>query len=254
MLYQTAKGSDFLQYLPLIIGAYLIYFIISKIPVFIYRNGISAIMKKDYEKGLTTLDKTFNMNLKPAQKVQCAYAELKFGDIKKARKKLNLIMLDAKAKENAKNEARCISAIVYLNEGDLNEARELMDALYSVGFKHSNFFATYGYIAILSGDSEYYNRINDEAYDYNKDNVVIQDNYAWCKYLNGDLDEALKLYEEAIEKEPSFPEIYYNYALTLIKKENNEKAKEMLEKALEQEFFGITTIKREQVEAVLARL
>ena len=241
-----------MQFLPLLIGAYLIYFIITRIPTFIYRNGINALLKKDYEKGLATLERACNMGLKPDKQVQCAYAELKFGDIKKAKKKLNLVILDRKAKDNIKNEARCILAIVYLNEGELQDSRELLDRLYESGFKHTNFFASYGYIAILTGDREYYKKVNDEAYDYNSDNAVIKDNYSWCKYLDGDYDEALRLYEEAMEKEPKFPEIYYNYAMVLMKKENPEKAKEMLEKALEQEFFGITTIKREQVEAMLS--
>ena len=241
-----------MQFLPLIIGAYLVYLIITGIPNFIYRSGINSIVKKDYEKGLETLKKAANMGLKPNKQVQYAYAELKFGDIKKAKQKLNLIIIDGKAKENTKNEAKCILAIVYLNEGEINDARELLDKLYTGGFKHTNFFATYGYVAILTGDSEYYNKVNEEAYEYNKDNLVITDNYAWCKYLDGNYEEAVKIYEEAIEKEPKFPEIYYNYAVVLIKIENNEKAKEMLEKALEQEFFGITTIKKEQVESLLA--
>ena len=243
-----------MQYIPYIITAYLIYYIISKIPDFIYRSGIKLIFNKEYEKGLVKLEKAANMWLKPNKQVQCAYAELKFGDIKKAKTKLNIILLDRKAKEVTKNEARCILAIIYLNEGELSDAREVMDKLYKNGFKHTNFFATYGYVAILTGDHEYYNKINDEAYDYNKDNTVILDNYAWCKYLDGNCDEALKLYEEAIERAPAFPEIYYNYAVVLLKKENIEKAKEMLAKALEQEFFGITTIKREQVENMLSKI
>ena len=243
-----------MQFIPYLIIAYVIYYIISKIPVFIYRSGLNLLFKKDYEGGLKKLDKAYDMWLKSDKQVQCAYAELKFGDIKKAKKKLNMIVLDKKAKENTKNEARCILAIVNLAEGERNDAREIMDKLYQNGFKHTNFFATYGYIAILSGDSEYYNKINDEAYDYNKDNTVIVDNYAWCKYLNGNIDEALALYEAEMEKEPKFPEIYYNYAAVLLKKEETEKAKEMLEKALEQEFFGITTIKREQVEGLLGAL
>lgn len=238
------------NFIPILIGLFLVYYLWSKRSVLNYNKGIKAINNKDYEKGLSYLEKAVAQGVSPIQEIRAAYAELKFGDIKKARTKINLILLNRSLKENFKNEARCILAIVSLNQGEIEEAREILDKLYKT-YKNTNFYATYGYVAICTGDKEYYTKINKEAYEYNRDNLVICDNYAHTLYLNGEFDKSEKIYEDLIEKNPNFPEAYYNYALVLNEKNNKEKAKEMLNIALEKEFYGITTIKKEQVEDML---
>jgi tetratricopeptide (TPR) repeat protein len=241
-----------LQFVPILIGVYLAYLVITKIPMLIYGSGMKELLqKKDYEKGLLKLERAVSLGVKPMAEVRAAYAELKFGDIKKARLKLNMVLLNNKIKRVFKNEARCIMSIVHLNLGEIEEANEIMGKLYDEGFRNTNYYATYGYLAILSKNPELYNKINDEAYDYNSDSPVILDNYAFCRYLDGDCEKASEIYEKLMEKEPSFPEAYYNYALVLIKLGNREKAAEMLEKALTKDFFGITTIKREKVGQLL---
>ena len=238
----------------LLIGIYLIYRLIKLYPVLIFNRAAKAITAKDYEKGIKLLEKAVDKGVDPMREIRAAYAELKFGDVKKAKKKFNMVLLNSKIKPNFKNEAKSMMAIALLNDGEKEEALEVMGNLYKIGYKNTNFFASYGYIAALSGDSEFYNKVNDEAYDYNSDNLVICDNYAFCRYLDGEYEKAAEVYESFIEKEPNFPEAYYNYAVTLMKLGDNEKAKEMLEQALTKEFFGITTIKREQVENLLNQI
>jgi tetratricopeptide (TPR) repeat protein len=238
------------QYIPIILGLYLIYFLWSKRSSIYYKKGIKEINNRNYEKGLHLLEVAVSQGVKPMQEIRAAYAALKVGDVKKARTKLNMVLLNRNIKENFKNEAKCILAIVCVNQGEVEEAREILDKLHKT-YKNTNFYATFGFVAILTGDREYYTKINEEAYDYNKDSPVICDNYAHTLYLNGEFDQSEELYQAMIEKTPNFPEAYFNYALVLIEKNNIEKAVEMLESALTKEFFGITTIKREQVEVML---
>jgi tetratricopeptide (TPR) repeat protein len=238
------------NFLPVLIGAFLIYYLWSKRSIINYNKGIKALNNKDFQKGIIYLEKAVAQGVSPMQEIRAAYAELKFGDIKKARIKLNILLLNSKLKENFKNEAKCILAIVHINQGEIEEAREILDNLYKT-FKNTNFYATYGYVAIATGEKEYYTKINADAYEYNSSNTVICDNYAHSLYLNGDYDKSEEIYQDLMEKNPNFPEAYYNYALVLKEKSNIDKAKEMLELALTKEFYGITTIKKEQVEDML---
>lgn len=243
-----------MQIISTILFLVLVWYLFSKRATFAYRKGIKAVLAGEAGRGLEILEKASKQGLSPSQEIQVAYAELKYGDAKKAKKKLNLVMLDAKAKPNAKYQAKCMMAIIQLKNGELREAREALDELREKNYANSNFYATYGYTALMTREQEYYTKINEEAYAYNPEHLVICDNYALCMYMNGEYEKAAELYEKLMEKEPKFPEAYYNYACVLDKLGNQEKAKEMLQKALDMEFSGVTTIAVEQVEAMLGQL
>ncbi|MBO5407973.1 MAG: tetratricopeptide repeat protein [Clostridia bacterium] len=232
----------------------LLWFLWKKRSFFTYRNGVKEVVTGDPIKGLEFLRKAAKMGISPNQQVQVAYAELKYGDPNRARAALNLLLLNQKLKDPIKYQVKLMMDILRLQEGELDEARESLDALYEKGFRSTNFYATYGYMAVLTGEKEYYTKINDEAYQYNKDNLVICDNYALSLHMAGDLDGALAVYRELIAKEPKFPEAYYNYACVLTKTGDTGKATEMLRVALEQEFTGVTTIKEQQVRELLHSL
>lgn len=238
----------------LILFVFIVWYCLKKRSLLTYRKAVKEVLTGDVNIGLELLRKASRQGLTPAQEVQAAYAELKFGDQKQAKAKLNLILLNSKAKVNVKYQARCMMAIIYLNERELEDAKETLEDLYQKGYRNTNFYATYGYMAILTRDREYYTKANEEAYQYNPDNLVICDNYGLSLFLNGDYEKALEIYQAVIDKEPKFPEAYYNYACVLEKSGDNQKAIQMLEAALHQEFSGVTTIKREQVEGMLARL
>lgn len=232
----------------------LVWYGYKKRSFFAYRNGVKEVVTGDPNKGLELLRMASQKGLSPSQEVQTAYAELKYGDISRAKAKLNLVLLNAKAKQDVKYQARVMMAILRLQEGELEEAKESLETLYEKGYRTTNFYATYGYMALLTDDKEYYAKINDEAYQYNKDNAVICDNYGLSLYLRGEHTAATTVYEELIAKEPKFPEAYYNYACVLEQAGDITKAKQMLELSLQQEFSGVTTIKKEQVTEMLVRL
>ncbi len=221
---------------------------------FIYRNGVQEVVAGDPKKGLELLRKASKKGVSPNKEVQTAYAELKYGELSRAKEKLNLLLLNSKVKQPVKYQARLMLSIIRLQEGELSEAKESLEALYEKGYRTTNFYATYGYMAILTGDTEYFIKINEEAYQYNRDNLVICDNYGLSLFLSGNTEQAQSVYEELIAREPKFPEAYYNYACVLEKSGDHMQAAQMLHRALEQEFSGVTTIKKEQVTEMLARL
>ncbi len=232
----------------------LLSFLFKKRSFFTYRNGVKEVVTGDPKKGLELLRKASKMGLSPGQQVQVAYAELKYGDPDSTKTALNLLLLDSKVKQDVKYQARVMMDILRLQEGELEEAKESLDSLYEKGYRTTNFYATYGYMAILTGDREYYTKINQEAYQYNRDNLVICDNYALSLFMAGEVSEAIAIYRELIAKEPKFPEAYYNYACALQQAGDTQEAIRMLNLSLQQEFSGVTTIKEEQVRELLDRL
>ncbi len=238
----------------IILFVFIVWYCLKKRSLLTYRKGVSEILNGDTNIGLELLRKASRQGLTPMQEIQAAYAELKYGDQKQAKAKLNLLLLNAKAKADVKYQARCMMAIIHLNERELDEAKETLESLYEAGYRNTNFYATYGYMAILTRNRDYYTKVNEEAYQYNPDNLVICDNYGLCLFLNGDYEKALEIYKALIAKEPKFPEAYYNYACVLEKTGDKAKAIQMLEAAINQEFSGVTTIKREQAEGMLALL
>ena len=200
------------------------------------------------------LRKAYKQGLPPAKQIQVAYAELKFGEEREAKKLLNLLLMDAKIKPAVKGQARCMMAIIALQNKEIAEAKEMLESIKESGFVNSNFYATYGYMAILTEDEQYYTDVNEEAYQYNSDNMVICDNYGLCLYKKGEYERAKEIYASFIDKNPNFPEAYYNYGCVLDKLGETRQAIQMLEESLNQEFSGVTTIRQGAVEAYLQSL
>ncbi len=218
-----------------------------------FNKAAKLINSGNYDDGLKLLEKAVDRGIPPMHRVRAAFAELKFGDIEKVPKKLNMIFMDTKVKEDIKNEARCVLAVYHIMKRQIPEAVEIMERVHK-NFKCTRFYQTYGYLALLTGDDEFIKNANEEAYDYNKDDAVICDNYGLYLIREKRFDEAAEIYKAAIETERNFPEIYYNYATVLIEKNDKKTAREMLEKALEKPFFNNTTVKKQSVEALIETL
>lgn len=226
---------------------YVVYKFIKSRGKFAFNKASKLINAGNYDDGLKQLEKAVEIGVPPMHRVRAAFAELKFGDIDKVPKKINLILLDNTVKPNIKNEARCVMAVYHTMKHDIASAKEIMESVHE-DFKCTRFYQTYGYLAYLTGDREYMKNANEEAYEFNSDDSVICDNYGMYLMKEERFSEALEVYEKTLETPRNFPEIYYNYANCLIETGNKEKAKEMLEIALQKPFFNNTTVKRVVVE------
>lgn len=227
---------------------YFLFNILPKIgPYLNIKKGTKLILEKNYTEGIKYFKKgALNKRIKPYTKIRYAFLELKYGDIKEAKRVISLIINDPLVNKKMKYEAKGVWALIAFLEGDLEQAEEVCSDLYK-NYKNTDVYCTLGYVYnVLKTPAEAI-EFNKEAREYNPDKAVISDNLGQAYYLNGDYDEAENLYETIMENPPEFPEAYYNYALVLIEKGKSEKAKEMLEKALTKEFHNLTTITKEQV-------
>lgn len=232
---------------------YIIYKLIKSRGSFAFNKASKLINAGNYDDGLKKLEKAVELGVSPMNRVRAAFAELKFGDVDKVPKKINLILMDNSVKPDVKNEARCVMAIYHIMKNNLEEAKEIMERVHE-DFKCTRFYQTYGYLAYLLDDMEYMKKANEEAYDFNPDDSVICDNYGMYLMKEKRFEEALEIYEKVLETPRNFPEIYYNCAYCMINNGDNEGAEKMLEIALQKPFFNNTTVKRATVEDLYYRV
>ena len=141
-----------MQYLGFILFVIVVVYLFKKRSLIPYRKGVREILSGDTSLGMELLRKAYRQGLTPAQKIQVAYAELKFGEERECKKILNLLLMDAKVKPAIKGQARCMTAIIALQNKEIPEAREILESIRESGFVNRNFYATYGYMAILTGE------------------------------------------------------------------------------------------------------
>lgn len=227
---------------------YIFFNIVPKIPSNrAVSKGTDLILKKEYEKGLEYFGKgAMSKKAKDFTKIRYAFLELKFGDIKKAKKVISGLLNSNMLKRGDRYEAKSVWALICFIEGDNEQCEEVCGELYK-NYLNTDVYCTLGYIYNITKSPEEAVSFNLEAYDYNSDKPVIADNLGQAYYLNGDLEKAYELYEKTMGKNPDFPEFYYNFALVLKNMGDKKRAVEMLDKALEKEYHNLTTVKKEQV-------
>jgi tetratricopeptide (TPR) repeat protein len=167
---------------------------------------------------------------KPKTKTSYGYLLLKSKKLEEADAVLREV---EKLKLDAKDDSqlKMTYALVKWKSGHIDEAITMLEYVYT-NYKCTTVYESLGYLYILDNRLEKALEFNLEAFDYNPDSKVTNDNLGETYYYLGDLDKALEVYEKLIPKNPIFPEPYFHYALTLKEKNNPEKALEMFEKAL----------------------
>lgn len=238
------------------IVVFIIFFILMNlVPRYKYiyiSKGTKLIEAGEVEKGLELFHKGCqSKKVDYMTKIRYAFTELKFGDLKKAKQML-MIVLNEKIPNNIRYEAKSIYALILYKEGQPEDAKEVMLEVYE-NYKNTNMFCTLGYLFNILESPENAVKFNEEAYEYNSDHNVIIDNLGQSYYLNGENEKATEIYEELMEKEPKFPEAYFNYGLVLLKNGKDSLAQEMFNKALEKPFNNLTTITKEEVERYIRK-
>ncbi len=176
----------------------------------------------------------------------------KSGKVEEAEKIFNSVINKSKTSDE-KNLAKANLALVTWKKGNLDEAISMMKEV-TKNYKTTSIYASLGYLVIERGDLDEALEINLEAYDYNPDNAIIQDNLAHLYHLRGEMDKAEELFTKLMETEPHFPEAYYDYGQYLEDCDKEKEAMEMYQKALTLPFNFNSTISKEKVEESYERL
>lgn len=129
------------------------------------------------------------------------------------------------------------------NEDALEEAEELFEQC-----KNTQTYSLLGYLRQKNGDSALDFCL--EAYEYNSDDRDICDNLTAAYIMNGDWKEAEKLASLLRKKYPEFVEGFYRSAVIARQCGDFKKAAEYAESAANGKRNGLTTVSREEIQAL----
>jgi tetratricopeptide (TPR) repeat protein len=223
-------------------------------PLFYLNMANKKYFNNEVPEALALYERAYNLKQsKPRTKVIYAYILLKQGEVEKADKILSALM-DTPLNPRDKADVIMNYSLVLWKTDRLPEAIELLEKLYNNGFKNTISYQSLGFFYILQGDLQKALNFNIEAYDYSNADTSIMDNLALTYYSLDRYDDAIELYAKIVETNPTFVTPYYFYALCLAKKEKYEEALEMLNKALSCNFTYLSYVKKDQVEAEIAKL
>ncbi len=143
-------------------------------------------------------------------------------------------------------------ALLVWQKGDRQQARELLEALRSAGYRTTHLYSTLGYFMLHSGsDPQQAVEFNLEAVDYDATPDIL-DNLAAAYIAVGAWEDARETVERVTAAKPAFSEAWYHAGIIAEELGELEQAEALYEKTLRSVFSPLTVLTREEVEARLS--
>ncbi len=163
------------------------------------------------------------------------------------------LSLSSAKKIATKKRIESFLGLVAWKRGDLDSAIELMESAME-DFKTTNFYQNLGLMYVLKGDAQKAVAFNEEAYNYNAEDLIIADNLAESYAISGQIQKARDMYEKLLEKSPHFPEPYYCYGMLLIAEGEKERGIKLIEESLTKRYSFLSVKTKEEVEELLRQV
>lgn len=227
-------------------AAYILVLAIINIRLIYNLLGHREYQKGDLDKAAYWFGKAVKGKNSGTDVINYGFILLKTRKIEEAEK----IFLDAikySKTSDDRNLAKSNYALVLWKKGELDNAVTMLKEVITE-YKTTSIYGSLGYLSIEKGDLEDAIKINLEAYDYNPENAIIQDNLAHLYHLRGEMDKAEEIFNKLIESKPYFPEAYFDYGKYLEDCGKTREAAEMYEKALTCRFSFTSTVTKEQIQ------
>ncbi|MCI3922996.1 tetratricopeptide repeat protein [Paenibacillus sp. TRM 82003] len=208
--------------------------------------GNIAYMKGDSVKALSLLEKAHAAkSAMPQHMIGYAYLLMKTGDPARGEQILNEVLPGLREGE-AQMQARVNLATAHWLLGRPEEAVQTLEAVHE-DYKNTIVYGNLGYFRLLRGEVEEVLAFNEEAYEYNDNDLTILDNLALNYYRLGRYEEAAEMYVKVMAKTPKHAESYYYYALTLEKLDRGEEAREQARIAADKPLALVTDVTAEDL-------
>ncbi len=157
-------------------------------------------------------------------------------------------------KANVKRAIVCSIAVCDYKLGNKEEAIEKVKALYDEDNKSSTVYTIYGYFLMREGQLDEALKVNLEGYSYDEDDVSVLDNLGQTYLAMGDKENAKKFFELAVEEKNTMPDSCYYLAEMYMEDGDLRKAKKLLMNLEDVNFSALTTVTREEVDALLEKV
>ena len=191
-----------------------------------------------------------------SDKLKMAYGILllRTGKPESAERQLNELARKKTAKPEIKQQAKQYRCMAYCKQGRMDEAMEEAQELFEVS-KNTITYGIMGYFMHLTNaPAEETLKLCEEAYEYNADDRDILDNLALAYYRAGQYEKAKEYTDKMVEENPTFVEAFYHGALVEEALGNTDKAREYLTKIPECRRTYMTTVSKEEIDALAEKL
>ncbi|QNK57910.1 lipopolysaccharide assembly protein LapB [Paenibacillus sp. PAMC21692] len=236
-----------------LIAGLLIYVIYANLSTWYVLRGNAVYAQGDLDKALAFMEKAYkSKNANPQHHIQYAFLLMKVGEQEKAEKVLQKLLLVATSTD-VRMQAKSNLATAYWLLNRQDEAIGLLEEICQ-DYKTVTVVGNLGYFKLLKGDLESALAFNEEAYEYDDNDLTITDNLAQNYYMLGRLDEAARMYEKVMAKSPRYADSYYYYAKTLEGLGRNEEAAEQAGLASERTLALVTSITKSEIEQLKDKL
>lgn len=211
----------------------------------------------DHETAYAWMKRAYDTTkLRPIYTLMYAYMMIRDGKLNEAENILNKVTY-LNRRELTKEDlltANINRALIKWKQGELGEAITMLEELHDKGMCSTTLYGTLGYFYILSNEISKALEFNKEGYEYNCDNMIIEDNLGNCYILNSEFEKADEIYKKLFTQNPEFIEPYYNYGVLLEKRGMYDEAKKYYEKALEFPEKYLSTITHDEVKAAIENM
>lgn len=239
--------SGYSTFANLLIGAYLLFTVYRNFPTLQATKGSRAYNAGNTDMAMTYYRKAVKHPFaKPYIKSSFGYILLREGNLEEAEKYLQEAE-NAKMKDPRFRYNNILNmAILEWKKGNLKKSIEIVEGIKEE-YKNSIMYEILGYLYIADGNYEKALSVNQEAYEFNKDDSVITDNLAQSYFFLGDLEKAEALYKDTIDY-IKFPEAHYYYGQILHKKGDYLGAYDAYKRALRLKMSFLSIITKEDIE------
>lgn len=229
--------------------------------IVLYRRGAALCMTvamRRYTQGkkikaMDWFERGYKMGMKTDQKITYAYYLLREGRIGKCEEILAGMLAFRSQKPLEKTKAKANHAMLLMKTGRLYEAIEELEEIFPT-YKNSSTYGSLGFCYLVQGNIKKALEFNEEAYDYNSDDLVIVDNLMQTYAKLDRFDEAYELSKKLMEKEPAFREAYYDTAVIEYQLGKNEDAIKRLEHALTIPTSFLTTVSDDIINSLKTKI
>lgn len=213
-----------------------------------FNNGETEDALKSYKKivrsGRADLD----------TRISYANILMRAGRSDEALSEINKI-LSSKLEEKKKYIAKQTRSIINYTLGNMDDAMEELNELFEDGYKTSYTYSMMGlFMLIMNYPSDKTIALCEEAYEYDSDSRDILDNLETAYYNAGEYEKAKEISDKLTELAPEFVEGFYHGALIHEALGDSETAKEYAKKLKSCKRTLMTTISKEDEEALCKRL
>lgn len=242
---------------PLVLTVVTVFILYLNRGLFLVIKANKNLTNNNVEKGYEILGKAYRAGIPFVISRGYIHLSLKYGHFDTAISVINDI-LNGKTNfklKDGQRESILTQKSVYLWKTDgLDTGIELLEELYSKGFRSSIFYGNFGCLLQLKGDLKRAEAISLEAYEYGKTDKVTLDNLIAIYIDLNDWDSAKHYFEELILLDPSFCEAFYHGALLELNRGNLTDAKKFVEKAYSFDLSYISSITIEDLDLLKSKV